>query len=233
MLLAYLLVTLIASANPVKIAVIDTGYTDSYNYGNVNLCPSGHRGFTKDKSIEDKNSHGSQVAKLISEQLKGVSRASWCLVIIKYYEESMGGLEAVEASERALQYLLTTDVKYINYSSSGSSSSEVERALVKALINRGVKVFVSAGNEGLELSWLSGHERYPAMYDKRIYVIGAVDARGNRSESSNYGEVVKHYELGVNVSVGGALVSGTSFSTAIFTGKTVRQDLDRSGNGSR
>lgn len=221
-----------ASANPVKIAVIDTGYTDSYAHGNANLCPTGHRSFTKDKTLKDSGVHGSQVAKLISDQLKGVDRNKWCILIIKYYDDSEDVNDSLAASEKALQYLLATDVKYINYSSSGTTRSDVEETMVKALLNKGVKIFVSAGNEGLELSWLSGHKRYPGMYDPRIYLVGAIDARGKTSSESNYGEAVKYYELGVDVSVGGALVSGTSFSTAIYTGKTVRQDLDRSINAS-
>ena len=228
MMLYWLLSVSLALAEPIKIAIVDTGLTEYTSKPALNLCPTGHRSFTKDRKLDDHSKHGTPIAYLISEQLSSIDKTKWCLLIIKYFDDRQTGKENVEASERAFSYLLSQNVKYINYSSSGTSRTDYEEALVKAHLNRGTKVFVAAGNDGVELSWLAEPKYYPAMYDKRIYVIGSIDARGNRSDSSNYGPVVKHYELGVDVSVGDERVSGTSFSTAIFTGKTVRQDIDRS-----
>ena len=227
-MLYWLLSFSLALADPIRIAIVDTGLTENTNKPALNLCPDGHRSFTKDRKLEDRSKHGTPIAYLISEQLASVDKTKWCLIIIKYFDERQTGKENIEASERAFSYLLSQNVKYINYSSSGTSRTDYEEALVKALLNKGTKVFVAAGNDGVELSWLAEPKYYPAMYDKRIYVVGAIDARGNRSDTSNYGPVVKYYELGVDVSVGDERVSGTSFSTAIFTGKTVRQDIDRS-----
>lgn len=75
----------------------------------------------------------------------------------------------------------------------------------------------------------SGHF-YPAMYYPEVVVVSAVDNHGNRARFANYGKkYVDVYERGVNMyGEYGPMMSGTSQSTAVHTGKLVRDYINLS-----
>ena len=58
---------------------------------------------------------------------------------------------------------------------------------------------------------------FPACYDKRINVIGAKNV-----SKSNYGHVVDYVLNGKNRKAFGVNLTGTSQSTAVFTGLMIR-----------
>ncbi len=101
----------------------------------------------------------------------------------------------------------------VNLSFGGESSELLERALTQ--LARKTLLVAAAGNQGQE------DKVYPAAYEE-VYAVGAVDARGQRSRLSNYGQHVRFVAPGEDVWTrngidGGFYASGTSFATPFVT----------------
>ena len=98
----------------------------------------------------------------------------------------------------------------------------MEKAAVKRFLDHSGKIIAAAGNEHASLE-LAENAYFPALYDKRIIVVGNNTKDGVRSNSSNYGEPVTRWEVGEDVEAYGIVMTGTSQATAVATGKIISE----------
>jgi hypothetical protein len=186
-----------------KVAVIDTGLDLKYSF-KANLCNSGHKDFTGE-GFNDSNGHGTNIVGLIVDTAK---TNNYCIILLKAYSNKKAYIT------EALQYAYTLNVNIINLSGGGVEPLKEERNIVLKLLDKNITIVTAAGNEKMDLDEQCSY--YPACYDKRIYVIG------NYSSYSNYGTIVDAKYNG-NLKTGfGKTLSGTSQSTAIFTGNLLK-----------
>lgn len=248
-----LLLSSLAQAKTLTIAVIDTGIDKA----SPNLCRMGHKSFVKDlpNPLSDEHGHGTHVAGLISQNA-GIG--DYCLIAIKYYSPAQTGRQNLDAMVQAIRYAINIKADFINYSGGGPEPDLREKALINKGLNRGVRIVVAAGNENDDLGKKCNY--FPACYDRRLVVVGNLriikdnntldedwkyiaiatgfDDKINkkvettRSPSSNYGTYVKRWEIGTDCLSnlpGGkrGYMSGTSQATGVATGKLVKERLAR------
>ena len=246
------LITFCAYADPIKIAIIDTGLGYTHISHMAKVCPTGHRDFSSDKSYDrsfntvdpvpsDSNGHGTNIAGIISDNI-GLS--DYCLVIIKYFNQNALGNENIVSSRQAMEYLNELRPDIVNYSGGGYGFDPTEYASLEKYLNHGGMFVAAAGNEKNNVDNLN-LAYYPAMYDTRIVMVGnasqvkikpnevslyrgTVHVDGENfyrlsSFFSNYGKRVNDWELGENVMGYGIVMTGTSQACAIKTGKLVKK----------
>lgn len=191
----------------------------------------------------DTNGHGTHISGLIDQYAKNFiffkdgnlpkdidsKTANYCQIIIKYYEDDASGEENLANTIKSLRWAIDQKVDIINYSGGGILRSTEEEKLVKEALDKGIKFVAAAGNEGVNIDFF---HFYPAMYDKRIIVVGALvkTQSQDRLPASNFGKSVNDWELGSNIisrMINGQYghMSGTSQATAIKSGKLVREML--------
>ena len=216
----------------VRIAVLDTGFGYQNKGHEAKLCKEGHRDFsiegltsynynTLDPIPLDFNGHGTNVAGIIDEYASK-AHVNYCIVVLKYYSDNQSGWANLLATVAAINYANVLGVDFINYSAGGAITNYEEGVAVKEFINRGGKFVAAAGNDHLDLD-RPGNSYYPAMEDKRVIVVGSNNIYGVRSKYSNYGSVVKRWELGESVEAYGITLTGTSQATAVATGRMVSE----------
>jgi major intracellular serine protease len=221
---------------PIIVAIIDTGINPSLG-DKISLCRFGHKDFSG-YGLEDHNNHGSHIAGIVDAYAKGIkqsnteTKANYCQVILKFYENGNGDTNDHLVSEReALRYAINLKVDIINMSISGPGADAEEEKLIKEALDKGIKIVVAAGNEGHELDAdIPSHTSYPAMYDDSEYVVGNLGKDRKPASSSNYGKAVNIWEFGqevISFCKDGNLcyMSGTSQAAAIRTGKIIRSML--------
>jgi subtilisin family serine protease len=218
------------NADVLKVAVIDTGLSDKAK-NLIPLCKNGHKSFVSN-TIEETINHGTHISYTIHEQVKFLPvKDKYCQLILKVFDKDQK-ISPIEATTLAIEYSIKNKVKIINYSAGGTLFSKQEREAFKKALDLGIIIVVSAGNNGSILIKDSVNETshyYPAMYDSRIIVVGNLSSK-ERSISSNYGPLVKHWEVGTNIfglQMGGVYgpMSGTSQAAAVKTGKIIRNYL--------
>lgn len=224
---------------PIRIVVIDTGFGFNEQGHESNLCNFGHKDFSKDKKFTtsyvthdkvplDINGHGTNIVGIIEGYLKD-AHTNYCIVIAKYYSDTQTGTQNLTATVRAINYASNIRADFINYSGGGPSKNVFEEAAVKRFLDRGGKFIAAAGNEREDLD-KPENAYYPALYDKRIIVVGNLCKDGveyklpdnttiKRCGSSNYGKAINRWEVGENVMAYGLTFTGTSQATAVATGK--------------
>lgn len=225
----------------VKIGVVDTGFGYQGKGGGTPLCQEGHKDFTNDQEFTqvvktkdpvplDFNSHGTNIAGIIT-RFAGKKHRNFCLVIIKYYDKhSMGG---VLLTTKSFEYAADLKLDYVNYSGGGADPSTAEFNAVKRYLDGGGKFITAAGNNAQNLD-LPGAGYFPATYgDNRIISVGSTDKKGNVLSSSNYGSKVTRWEVGLNVEAFGIILTGTSQAVATATGKLVFEQLNTKANSCR
>lgn len=220
-----------AFARPIVVAVIDSGFAYTQeSLAEKHLCKYGHKDFTEeqrwakyldtvDKVPLDLVSHGTQMVGII-DKFAG-KKTKYCFVIIKVFNRNGMENDSIP-TQKAFRYATSIKADIINFSGGGIVFNELEyKEVISYLANGGI--FVSAaGNNGENLDEI-GHTFYPAMYDKRIKVVGNLNQDGTRNPFSNYGKVVKYWEVGTDVKAFGTTGSGSSQATATKTGKIVRK----------
>lgn len=236
-LLVMSILSVVAQAKTVKVAVIDTGYDFSSEWAGADtlglvkpkLCATGHKDFTGE-GINDTHGHGSHIAGLIAAY---AGKADYCLVILKFYQEGdSNGRQNLANSNAAIKYAREIKVDIINYSGGGEVWNEEERDEVRQFLNNGGALVAASGNESKELV---SNSFYPASYDTRITVVGATNKSGEVLDISNYGGVVDTYAIGKDVmsilpNNRFGTMTGTSQATAKVTGFLVlKQSLTMSG----
>lgn len=232
---------------PIRVAVIDTGIGSNY-INHSSLCSSGHKDFTK-TDIYDHIGHGTHIFGLIDQYAKGISlsnddkpsllektKVPYCQIIIKFFDSSLlPRVDSLQAMKFSIRYAIDLKVDIINISAGGTNFDSEEALLIKEALDKNILVILAAGNNSQYLTQspknLAEGKYYPAMYDKRAVVVGNGASPSNRSSTSNYGPLVSQWEIGVDrVSLGLhglSKMTGTSQSTAIFTGKFIRFALSQ------
>jgi subtilisin family serine protease len=216
--LLFILVMIMASisaAEPVRVAVIDTGY----NGDPSKLCKDGHYDFfAKTKTVgRDQQGHGTTVANAIVEYAEN---ADFCLVIYKVFGAK--GQTGTDFVPRAIRMAKDRGAQVINMSLDGSSFFAEERQAMVEALSKHIVIFTVAGNGVYDAAGRLLHthdldvtcKSYPACYKlPGVIVVGAQDdfgkIRGNRGAS-----VINEYEPWCYRGT-----CGTSLSTAIATGK--------------
>jgi thermitase len=232
-------------ADPIRIAVIDTGI--DLKYHDAPLC----NGLSQDLTgagLNDTNGHGSHISDLIDQYTKNRIRTredtiylhpyekiNYCQVILKWYDDKATALDNLNRSAQAFQIAVDDKVDVINYSAGGSQFSNEEFRAIRTALDAGIKVVVAAGNDGQNFDHpeIEGYTYYPALYDKRIIVVGNLDNTGTNirvQARSNYGSKVTQWEIGTRV-LGLSLnnyyqyYTGTSQACGIASGKLIHSML--------
>jgi len=224
-ILLFLLLTSLAQAQTLKVAVIDTGLSLNDPRFAGHICSTEHKDFTG-TSLDDVNSHGTHVSGLI---VKNAGDGDYCLQIYKYYTDSQSGAVNLKHEVEAIREAINNKANIVNMSGGGPEFNEEEALLIK--YHPEIIFVVAAGNDGKDLD-ISGNSFYPAsLFYGNIEVVMALDREGNRIRSSNYGKKIENKELGENVYSylpNGKMgyMTGTSQATATFTGKLIRKTLD-------
>ena len=209
-------------ADTLKVAVLDTGLNLKDERFTSVLCKSGHANFSREAGIEDKFGHGTHVTGLIKQYAKN---ADYCLMIIKFI--GARGEASISSEVYGIEHAINNGAKIINISSGGKGFNEYESLIIEA--NPKVKFIVAAGNESSDIESNHYYPAYYSRYFSNVYVVGALNEAGNISSQSNYGALVKFWELGDNVMstwiTGYKELSGTSMATGIFTGKMINKGV--------
>jgi hypothetical protein len=208
-----------AAKGQLTVAILDTGLNLNWHQA-THLCKTGHRNFTNEGSPldpTDKNEyrHGSNITALIEREAKD---AKYCIVIVKVISSTSTVIDYLQG----LLYTLKMNPDFINISLNGEYPNQVEKLLIKMLLNNGVKIIVAAGNDSRDLT--KKCKAFPACLDSRLVVVGNRD-----NLDSNLGGPIDVLENGVNQLGAGVSLSGTSQATAIHTGKLILQQWLKGG----
>lgn len=203
-----------------RVAIIDTGLNVEDPRFKDHLCPEVGEDFTGE-GLTDIHGHGTHVAGLIKQYAGNVN---YCLIILKYFSIKDSSSINTRQYLSALDSLNKYHPDVVNLSVTGPVSMPEERAIITNLSK--TKFFVAAGNEGADLDLVC--DAFPACYAKdlkNVTVVGNLNAK-----DSNHGSVVGLWINGTGVestypytldATGRHVLSGTSMSTAIATGKYI------------
>jgi subtilisin family serine protease len=190
---------LIAAEKRIKIAIIDTGIA---GYQTEYLCEEGLRTMVADDGL-DRRGHGTNIASIIAQHL---DFKKYCIISYNVYRD--GNIRDVWVAASVLD-AIAAGVKYINMSFSGLESSPFEKLAIRQAIERGINVYVAAGNDGKNLDVFCGV--YPACYkfgvgQEFFHAVAASDLKG--SNTANFMLKVEGSKLG------NPEMSGSSQATA-------------------
>lgn len=200
----------------IQVAIVDSGYNKTIN-SHLEFCDEKlNKDFTDTDQIDNYH-HGSHIGNIISNNLYN----NVCFIILKAFNPNNTNIYAsIDAFVYANIILRKGDV--LNYSAGGPGFSYTERALIKNLLDKGIHVFVAAGNSNANLDINCNY--FPACYH-----LTGLNVIGNgtptwKSMTSNYGRVITEWEDGQNVIADNGTglfvpISGTSQSTAIASRK--------------
>lgn len=200
---------------PLRVAVVDTGVNLSDIRITTHICSDGLMDFTG-TGIQDTHGHGTHVTGLIIQEAKD---SNYCLLILKYHT----GIENSKSwSQSAFVYAAKLGADIINFSSGGPVDDPKEKELLELL--QDITFIVAAGNDDKSLDETP---YYPAAYVMpNLVSVGNLQEDGSKSDMSNWGSMVKSWEMGTRVSsfdLQGDYVkqTGTSMAAAIKTGKYI------------
>lgn len=200
---------------PIRVAVVDTGINLTDIRITTHICADGLMDFTG-TGIQDTHGHGTHVTGLIIQEAKD---SNYCLLILKYHT----GVENSKSwSQTAFIYASKLGASIVNFSSGGPNDDPKERKIIELLSD--ITFIVAAGNDNKSLNDIP---YYPAAYlFPNVIAVGNLQEDGSKCESSNWGTMVKSWEMGTHVSsfdLQGDYVrqTGTSMAAAIKTGKYV------------
>jgi len=205
-----LLFSLTCFAKPIKIAVIDSGYDTT---SKIPLCKEKSIDYTSEKTLEDNIDHGKYVVELIEENIGDIDH---CYIIFKVFTKKKGNplITTLNAIKQAIKY----KVDYINYSADGGQYDTSEFKSWKSAINHNIIVFISAGNDKLDLDYAC--IIYPVCYNLDFQVVG------NTYPTSNYGTKIKYLQNGYSER-DGKKINGTSFGSPIALGRYIKNKHQR------
>jgi len=198
-----------------KVALLDTGVNP--NGIEKFICKNPILDLTN-TNHHDSLGHGTHLANLISAYM---NHKKQCILIIKVTSNGKGSISNYgKGIERAIEL----NSYIINISAGGPTFSLWEKDLLIKALNHGIIVNVSAGNESKDFSKTSCNY-YPACYaltNPNFYVVGSLCRDKKIAYFSNRNGPVDLYEPGCNIKVSNSILSGTSVSTAIWTGKLLQ-----------
>jgi subtilisin family serine protease len=165
---------LIAAENRIKIAIIDTGIA---GYQTEYLCENGLRTMVGDDGL-DRSGHGTNIASIITQHL---DFKKYCIISYKVYYK--GNIQDTRVAASVLD-AIAAGAKYINMSFSGSDSSPFEKLAIRLAVEKGINVYVAAGNDGKNLDVFCNV--YPACYkfgvgQEFFHVVAASDLKGSNT----------------------------------------------------
>lgn len=187
-----------------------------------------------DGDASDNNGHASRMLKAIRSQDKDAK-----VISLKALDDKGNGTTASVVS--ALQYAIDSKVSIINLSLSGPENEDTTliTSKIDEAIAQGIKVVVSAGNNGSDVS-----KYVPANIEKAI-TVGAVDEKGVILPTSNYGKSVDWFVNANATSSAAATITGilskngeikedkkTVFSPKSVINSDNKVDEDEGTNGS-
>jgi subtilisin family serine protease len=220
------LLSCIAHADPIRVAVIDTGLDMTWAVKKddtrlkdhmdqsapvggtvpIKVCEDGLYDFVNGsgdgkvpaEKMKDDHGHGTHIAGLIAKFAAG---QDYCIVVMKYYDSKGNDMNNLVNTVKAFETAVKLKVDVINYSGGGIAPSIEERTQVLAALDAGIIVVAAAGNERSDINT---HRYYPAAYDPRIVVVGSVDRQGKDLPTSNTsknqkGQIQVEKELGNDV----------------------------------
>lgn len=224
-LIVYVSKSCARATEPVRIAVVDTGYDQKSTWpSNASYVPKKICG-TYDTitwgSAKDNHGHGTSMVGIIAHELNA-SRVNYCVYIVKAL---MGSSEDYV---KALEYISKLDVDVVNISAAGQTLIPGECSLIKNILDKGAFVVAAAGNDGVNTDYM---RVYPAFCDYRVYKLYNVDKTGKFAPTSNtYGRQPYRAvtEVGVDVVTTGLnnrmiKISGTSPAAAKFSAKIAKE----------
>lgn len=199
----------------IKIGIIDTGI--SYEQAKSKyLCKDGLKSMIQFDKGYDFHGHGTNIFGLIAKQ---INTKTHCIISYKFWRKTTSPAESVKNTHKALKAAIKDKVKILNLSMGGAEHSSQELRLIKRFLSKGGTIYTAAGNEGLNLNINCNY--YPACYKKgglknhpRFFVVSS-----NTGNYPNRGSIVDFYIDGTKK--GKPVLSGTSQSTAICTGRSV------------
>ena len=192
-------------SNTVDIAILDTGIDQSHEDFQVNLqskVVKTHNS-TTNKSVEDKNGHGTHVAgsaAAVTNNEKGV--AGTCPDCVLYNGKVVGddGSGTLSGLAKGITWAVdpnndgNTDdgAEVISMSLGSSSGSRTLRDAVNDAWGKGVVLVAAAGNGGKKAFF------YPAAYPN-VIAVGATNHKDAKPKFSNFGGWVDIGAPGVNI----------------------------------
>lgn len=194
------------AAEPVRIAIIDTGYDPDIAPVKLKLCKTGHYDFpSKKPQIGSVHIHGTVIGSIIAAELKDVD---YCAVIYQVFDEE-DSLMSIQNATLAFRRAKKEKLIAINASFEGKLHSYKEHDAILELGE--VIVFAAAGNSNQDLDKTCNV--YPACYEApNVVVVGSVSPDiTQKALYSNYGTLVKVWYPG-DVKFNGQWQSGTSFA---------------------
>jgi subtilisin family serine protease len=221
---------LVTNAEPVVVAVIDTGLNVNHPdlIGNT---VAGYDFVTGQTNVVDLAGHGTAVSGCIAAVTNnGVGTAGISgLANIKIAPYRTGGeysgdtqLDVAYICAAILKAAERPEVKVINMSFGGYGTFSSLAVAVSEAVSAGKVVVASSGNEGESWNARVGQYSYPASYD-HVISVGAINKDNTRSSFSQYNDRVDLCAPGQSVlttsrSGGYEYASGTSFSSPIVAG---------------
>jgi hypothetical protein len=196
----------------IEVVVVDTG-VDVSKINPQYLCAP-PKDFTGG-STHDYNGHGTNVMGLI---VKGLTPQQVCVHSLKFYHNSTNAAHYYAT----IEYLETMTAEIVNLSLNGNVSYKKEYQVIESLLNRGIEVFSSAGNNGLEFS-RETCKTFPACYVFSLPNLRVV--ADLKAYFSNRGSFVNTYADAIDQCALGICRSGTSQATANATNRRVKELL--------
>lgn len=235
-------------AEPVKIAVIDTGFdfakfdnaipiciNDSISFSQEPVKPLSQepvKPLSQSKStktidikeiLQDNHGHGTHVSGVIDKYAK---YEDYCQVVIKTWDFGKAsknldsGPQSVKNLVKAIKHAVSLKVDIINISGGGKESNPEEKEAILEALDKGIVIVAAAGNEKHDLEDCNF---FPACYDDRIVVVGATDWDGNNTKETNFGNHVDITADGHKVKSLNRIESGTSMAAASISGFIVSE----------
>jgi len=220
--LVFTLLSCGVGAEPLKVAIIDTGLDINDNRFSGHICSEGHKSFSG--SLSDNEGHGTHVAGIIKQN---AGNGNYCFLIYKFYNENFPDKQNVINEINAIEEAIKNGAKIINISGGGQTKDDKEKYLIEN--NPDVIFVVASGNDGIDLD-ISRKKFYPASYFlPNEVVVGNLNPDGTVNKTSNYGSRVK-FEIGTDVlsyfpNGRYGYLTGTSMATAVRTGKIIKAIL--------
>ena len=204
------------NADPVKVAVIDTGISKDHPDLKANI-QGGYNAINSTKSWNDDNGHGSHVAGIIGALNNTVGVVGVAPLVDLYAVKVLNRQGSGFLSDviEGIQWAVANGMKVANMSLGSSSGTQSMHDAVIAAYNAGLTIVAAAGNSG-------GAVIYPAAYPE-VIAVSATDSANNLASFSSRGPEVDLAAPGVSIystykGTGFATLSGTSMASPHVAG---------------
>lgn len=206
---------------PLVVAVLDSGLNLSDpRFKNI-LCKKSQHVDLTGESITDYNGHGTHIVGIIKDF---AGKSNYCIMVIKYWTINHSDEENGQDSITGIKWAISHGANIVNISGGGEGDVGEDCKLIAK--NKQITWFLAAGNDSRDVK----SNYYPASCKNvgNIHVVGSLNQSGLISSTSNFGNKVTDWEIGVDVlstlphdQTG--YKSGTSQATAIATGKYIHE----------